>query len=266
MLRMLGRYRDELGVEALTDELEAAARAAADHVGQDTASVAIAREAIVEGRLRFEVSIVNRAGHKFPTAYPSRRAWLEVTVRDRQDRIVFSSGALRPDGSIAGNANDEDGARYEPHYEEITAPEQVQIYEAVMAGPDGAVTTGLLTAVRFIKDNRLLPRGFDKATAGDDIAVHGRAAGDEDFTGGSDRVRYVVPLAGATGPYHVEATLWFQPVAYRWARNLASYQAPEIDRFVGYYESMADGSATVVARVTAIVVASEVVAGANLDP
>jgi hypothetical protein len=33
----------------------------------------------------------------------------------------------------------------------------VQIYEAVMAGPDGAVTTGLLTAVRFVKDNRLLP-------------------------------------------------------------------------------------------------------------
>jgi hypothetical protein len=32
-----------------------------------------------------------------------------------------------------GNANDEDAVRYEPHYEEIQAADQVQIYESVMA-------------------------------------------------------------------------------------------------------------------------------------
>ena len=45
----------------------------------------------------------------------------------------------------------------------------------------GAVTTGLLRATGFVKDNRLLPRGFDKATAGPDIAVRGDAAADGNF-------------------------------------------------------------------------------------
>ena len=68
----------------------------------------------------------------------------------------------------------------------------MQIYESVMVGPDGAVTTGLLTALRYVKDNRLLPHGFDKRTADKDVAVHGDAEGDADFTGGGDRIRYSV--------------------------------------------------------------------------
>ena len=59
-----------------------------------------------------------------------------------------------------------DATRFEPHYTEITRPGQVEIYEAILADREGKVTTGLLTGVRFIKDNRLLPHGFDKQTAG----------------------------------------------------------------------------------------------------
>ena len=40
------------------------------------------------------------------------------------------------------------------------------------------MTTGLLKGLRFVKDNRLLPRGFDKASADADIAVRGDAAAD----------------------------------------------------------------------------------------
>ena len=45
-------------------------------------------------------------------------------------RAMFESGAFNPDGSITGNDNDEDPMRFEPHYAEITSPDQVQIYES----------------------------------------------------------------------------------------------------------------------------------------
>jgi hypothetical protein len=174
-----------------------------------------------------------------------------VTVRDRDGNRVFESGALNPDGSIAGNDNDADANRFEPHYTEITSSDQVQIYESVMQGANGALTTGLLTAVRYVKDNRLLPRGFDKATATPDIAVHGGAAEDADFTGGGDTVRYSVATGSARGPFQVESEIWYQPISYRWAMNLKRYDAPEPKRFVGYYESFASGSGVMLAHAAA---------------
>ena len=94
---------------------------------------------------------------------------------------MFESGAVAPNGAIAGNDNDADALGVEPHYTEIRAADQVQIYESVMGDASGRPTTGLLTAVRYLKDNRLVPRGFDKSTADPWIAVVGAAAQDADF-------------------------------------------------------------------------------------
>jgi hypothetical protein len=201
MQRMLNRYRGDRGVWALPEELESAAVRTIDHLKSKTAQVSIDRVEVAGGRLQTEISIQNLGGHKFPTAYPSRRAWLHVTVRDRSNRVVFESGALNANGSITGNDNDADPTRFEPHYTDVTQPEQVQIYEDIMVGADNVPTTGLLTAVRFIKDNRLLPAGFDKRTVGQEIAPQGGAMNDEDFAGGGDRIRYATPLADAEGPF-----------------------------------------------------------------
>jgi hypothetical protein len=248
MIRLLNRFRGELGVEALPHELEAAAAATLQQLERATASVSIERAGIVGGLLEVEVAVRNLTGHKLPTGYPSRRAWLHVVVRDRDGRAVLESGAVEASGLIRGNDNDTDAARVEPHYREITTAEQVQIYEAVMADVKGAVTTGLLHGVRYVKDNRLLPRGFDKTTAEADIRVRGDAADDADFTGDGDRVRYAVPVSGAAGPFAVEATLRYQTIAYRWAQNLRAYDAAEPKRFVSMYEAMAESSAITLAR------------------
>ena len=117
-----------------------------------------------------------------------------------------------------------------------------------MAEPGGSITTVLLSAVRYAKDNRLLPDGFDKTTADEDIATHGRAAGDQDFVGGADTVRYRADVDDARSPIEVHATLWYQPVAYRWAQNLRQQDAEEIERFVTMYEGHAGASAVVLAR------------------
>jgi hypothetical protein len=247
MQRMLNRYRDELGVAAQPQELEAAAQATVRQLQQDTAVVTIARAARRENALEFDVDVRNLTGHKLPTGYPSRRAWLYVTVRDDSGRVVFESGAIAPDGSIAGNANDTDASGYEPHYDAITQPDEVQIYESVMNDSSGAVTTGLLQAVAFGKDNRLLPRGFQKADAGSDIAVRGAAAGDANFAGGGDSVTYRVPVGSAASPFEITAALMYQPVSFRWAQNLSRYEAAEPRRFVSYYRAMSSASSTVLA-------------------
>jgi hypothetical protein len=244
---IFNRYRDELGVSALPGEFDATARRTREHLESESARVWIEDAAADRECLTAAVRIENLAGHKLPTAYPSRRAWIRFTVRDRDAATVFESGTFNPDGSIRGNVNDADGSRYEPHYDLIDDAEMAQIYETILAGPDGAVTTGLLTAVRYLKDNRLLPHGFDKSTAHEDIAVRGDAADDADFVAGGDRVRYSISLDGTNGPYTIRAELWYQPIGYRWAQNLRMRPSEETDRFVGYYNAMASFSALILA-------------------
>jgi hypothetical protein len=251
MQRILNRFRDELGVTAPRPEFEAAANRTVEHLQSEAAKISVSSVQVANGRVQAEISVENLGGHKLPTAYPSRRVWLHVTVKDANGRAVFESGALNPQGSIQGNDNDADATKFEPHYTEITSPDQVQIYESVMAGADNLPTTGLLTALRFVKDNRLLPHGFNKQTADKDVAVHGNAEQDPDFTAGGDKIRYNVTVGNAQGPFIVEAELWYQPLAYRWAENLKKYDAFEPRRFTGYYDKMAGGTGVVLGKVTA---------------
>jgi hypothetical protein len=248
---MLQDHRDELKTVALPEEMTAAMARTKEFLRTQAAKVTIEHVGEAPGKLTVDVLAQNLSGHKLPTAYPSRRAWLHVVVRDAMGSVVFESGALNTDGSIAGNDNDEDPLKYEPHWREITNPKQVEIYEPILVDAQGKVTTGLLNAVKFIKDNRLLPRGFDKSTAEYDIHVVGGAADDPGFTGQGSRVRYVVPTAGKTGPFRVQAELWYQPIGFRWAHNLAPYQAKEPQRMVQYYENTARERAIVLASAEA---------------
>jgi hypothetical protein len=246
VLSLLNKYRDELGVQALPQELDAEIRRTRQFLGQDTARLDLEPVSRRGNELAFDVVIDSLTGHKLPTAYPARRVWLHVTVKDGNDRVLFESGAVRPDGSIVGNDNDEDAARFEPHYEEITRADQVQIFESILVDWQGRVTTGLLYGVTYAKDNRILPRGFDKATAEEDVAVHGAARNDASFVGGGDRVRYRLPISG-NGAVTVSAELLYQSIGYRWADNLSNYSNREAERFLGYYRDTISGSAVTVA-------------------
>jgi hypothetical protein len=247
MQRMLNRFRDELNVVAESRDLNSAVDNTVANLRSHTASISVEGVERRGTRLVFDVRVENMTGHKLPTGYPSRRAWLHVTVRDRAGRVVFESGAVAANGAIAGNANDEDLLEVEPHYTQIQEPGQVQIYESVMRDTNGKPTTGLLSAVSFAKDNRLLPRGFEKSSADQWIAVIGDASHDPDFAGGGDRVRYDADIGKAEGPLHIEAELRFQVIGFRWAENLRPYDSKETKRFVGFYESMASSSSEVLA-------------------
>jgi hypothetical protein len=248
---MLQDHRDELATEALPEEMDAAMKRTTEFLKTQAAKVTIGRVDATANGLAVNVHVENLGGHKLPTAYPSRRAWLHVVVKDGSGHVVFESGALNPDGSIVGNCNDEDPLQFEPHYREITSPKQVEIYEPILKDSQGRVTTGLLKAVGYLKDNRILPAGFDKGTADKDIAVVGEAAEDPAFNDKGSSVRYVVSTGNATGPFKVEAELRYQPIGFRWAHNLAPYTAAEPQRMVRYYEATAQRSAVVLAKAEA---------------
>jgi hypothetical protein len=148
-----------------------------------------------------------------------------------------------------GNDNDADPLKFEPHYSEITSSDQVQVYEDILGDANGKVTTGLLAGVRYLKDNRILPAGFDRQITDNDIAVVGPARDDAGFTGGGHRIRYSVPVHDENGPFQIDAELWYQPIGFRWANNLKPYDhADEPRRFNGFFDSMTQATAEMLAR------------------
>ena len=91
MLNLLNRYREELNVSALPPELIANAQATVEFLQAEAATVAMEKVVVESGRLRADVVIRNKNGHKLPTAYPSRRVWLHFVVRDRNDRTTVAA-------------------------------------------------------------------------------------------------------------------------------------------------------------------------------
>lgn len=248
MLRLLDKYRDELLVTSPPGDLQRAAEETLENLETATARLEVLAVSRDEDHVSIDITVTNLAGHKLPTAYPSRRAWIHLTVHNGAGELLYESGAMNPDGSIEGNDNDADASRYEPHYQVIDDPGQVQIYEPIIVDGSGKVTTGLLTAVTYAKDNRLLPEGFDRETADAAIMVHGQAGEDEDFQAGSDRIRYRVEIPAGVRRVDVRARLMFQTIGFRWAQNLAPYDAHETKRFVSYYNENASTSAVVLAE------------------
>ena len=191
MVRMLNRYRAELGVAALPAELEATADATMRQLQDDTATLDVSAP-----RLDWQHAGLRRRRSESDRPQVSDR--LSVSSRLAPRHRALTRAARRcsnrapstTTGAIAGNDSDADPLTFEPHYEEITRPDEVQIYEPILGDRASVPTTGLLTATQYLKDNRLLPRGFDKATAPAEVGVFGGAAGDADFTGDGDRVRY----------------------------------------------------------------------------
>jgi hypothetical protein len=235
MLDVLRTFGEELGVTASGSQFEATIAQTLNQLQTETASIAFGEIHASGSRLTAEVSIESQVGHKFPTSFPSRRAWIHFLVQDASGQTVFESGAVNPDGSIVGNGNDADPTDFEPHYQAIVSPDQVQIYEAILGTTSRQVTTSLFGAATYLKDNRLLPSGFEKSAPYTDIAVRGGAFDDPDFVGGGDHILYSIDLGSAQAPFTVTVELLYQSVGYRWAQNLALFQSDEISRFLGYY-------------------------------
>lgn len=238
MGQILQRNSADLEVTASSAHFETIIAAARRQVETQAASLMLDQVAVQNGQLIAQVVLQSQVGHKFPAGFPSRRAWLHITLLGGDGSTIFESGAVSADGRIRGNDNDDDPSRFEPHYTELASSDQVQIYEAIMLDVTGAVTTTLLRAASYAKDNRLLPAGFDLASPNSAIAIYGAAAQDDDFAPGGDRLALKIDLGQAQGPFTLQVELLYQTIAFRWAENIRHQSSTEARAFSTYYASV----------------------------
>ena len=242
----------ELGVTAPRSAFDATIEAARRQLATKTARLTIGMVGRQGERLRIPLRVDNDCGHKFPTGYPSRRAWIHLRVLDAKDRVVFASGAWDREGRIVDRkgkplAFEQRGGPISTHKQRITRSEQVQIYQVVQGDAERKVVWRLLAAKGWVKDNRLLPRGW-KVTHKDAERTRPIGIGEDlDFVGGSDELVYEVNAAQSDGPYRIEAEIVYQTLAPRWAAELFAIEGPEIERFERMWK-LADRRPVVVSR------------------
>lgn len=245
MLNILHDQVVPIKVSASTQQIKDTGKRTAEQLQMNSARLFIRDTSQFRNQLTIDLEIDNMVGHKFPTGFPSRRTWIHLIVEDGMGETIFESGKPLVDGRIAGDNSDE-MTGYEPHYNEITEPSQVQIYESVMVNTDNEVTYTLMRGAAYIKDNRLLPYGFNKRSASADIKVYGHAEQDSNFKAGTDEITYKIQLDKNSGPYTVTARLLYTPISFAFAKDLRKDEhLPLVKRFRHYYDKTDKSPVTV---------------------
>ncbi len=246
LLQMFDQFNDVLGVrkdDYMTGSSTDLQDAIDNYVQQaQNESAKVTARATVTGaqQIQANVAVTNLAGHRFPSGVSFRRLFIELLVTDENQKVVWASGRTNNLGVIVdGNgkplpseffaeykdAQGKTRQSYQPHYEIITAQNQVQIYEELNQDADGKFTTNFTRRDEQVKDNRLLPMGWTKK--GPDPSLNGRylhatfpegnAAKDPDYQdgkAGTDNITYRITLpAGVNAAKcRVQATLYYQTI------------------------------------------------------
>lgn len=235
MLKLMKSNIDSLGLTADSANFDSVIARTNRMLQQQSAEVTLTRGVRTLDSVQFRVRIDNLAGHKFPTGYPSRRTFIELVVRDINQDTIFASGLMGSNYELIGQ-----DVPYEPHYEKITTPDQVQIYELVMGDVNGDVTTTLRRAATPLKDNRILPRGFTMIHPSyDTVRVVGAATLDPAYStpGGYSTTLYEIPINGYTDSLLVTARLWYQTVRPGWLDETFANNSADIDQFRDMYNA-----------------------------
>lgn len=238
MLELMRNYAEQLGVTADSARFNTVIDRTMANLQTATADLLLEDLGPSNDTAYYQVSLTNLTGHKFPSGYPSRRAFIEFVAVDVTGDTLFQSGVLQSNYEVLGQNPD-----YEPHYNVINSEDQVQIYEMVMADVNGDVTTVLERADVPIKDNRLVPLGFSTShIVYDTTMMAGTVLDDPNFNyefgeegSGSDVIEYRVPLFGYEGVLEIYASLHYQSAPPKWNEELFSVSTPEIDEFEEMY-------------------------------
>ncbi len=240
VLSMLRDHPEELKVSASKEALQATIDAARTQLRKHTASLQVQNVQGTEQGLRFAVTLTNHTGHKFPTAHPTRRAWLRVLVRDASGQVLFASGAHDSAGRILGQdgrplPSELAGGPINPHPDWIRSADEVATFEAIMADANGKPTHTLMRGASWLLDDRLLPKGWSPKHSNAPRTAPIGIQDDKDFTAGGDQVHFQIQ-GDFPQAIKIEATLLYQSLSARWAAELLRWDTPEVKTFGRYYE------------------------------
>jgi len=249
MLNLLKDNIDTLGLSATPTEFDTVINRTINQLQNKTLDISLAEVNRINDTAYYSIELTNKAGHKFPAGYPSRRAYIDFIVKNNTGDTLFHSGKADNQYRLLNEST-----TYEPHYNIINADTQVQIYEMVMGDVNSDVTTVLERAYVTLKDNRIAPLGFTSTHSNyDTVKVLGLANTDPNFNKsvlvegtGKDSVFYNVHLNGYTGPLNVTATVYYQAVPPKWTDEMFTFSSSEIDLFKSLYDS-ADHTPIIVA-------------------
>ena len=238
VLEMMRTHPDAVGLGAASADLDLTIQRTKRRLSEEAAALSVDTEFLDPDRLQIRVTVKNKTGHKFPSGFPVRRAWLQLQVRNKSGTLIFASGGWDEHGEIIGL--DE---KFEPHHEVISSADQVQIYQAVMGDVDGKPTYTLMRASGYLKDNRLVPAGYLEAgPMAAQTKIIGRASRDENFNkaagkqgSGTDQVVYEIRVDKSGFPLDLTTRLLYQSVPPQFIRDLLGDKSAAGDRLAGMY-------------------------------
>ncbi len=240
MLKMLRNNIQTLSLTADIQHFDSSIQRTYDNLQLRTLNLSLTEVNRTDDSLYIDVKIENMAGHKLPSAYPSRRVFVElIGVADSGDTL-FHSGKMDHNFNIIDEDPD-----YEPHHNIIDMQEKVQIYEMVMANVNGDVTTVLERAYEHLKDNRIPPLGFQIAHQSyDTIQIIGHAIMDDDFNAidgeegnGADVIHYQMGVDQSIEDISITTNVYYQTVSLKWLQQMFEYSSSDIDLFKSLYET-----------------------------
>ena len=241
VLEMMRAHPEQTDLGAADDDFRLTIQRTKRRLTEEAATVSMEAEIKESNRLQVRVMVKNKTGHKFPSGFPVRRAWLQVQVRDSSGIVIFDSGSWDDTGEI--NGLDEG---FEPHHDQISSADQVQIYQAVMGDTDNKPTYTLLRASGYLKDNRLVPEGYSgTGPMTEHTKITGKAGLDENFNNeaakegsGADRVTYNLAVAESGFPLEIETRLLYQTIPPRFIHDLLADETPATRRLGRMYSAM----------------------------
>ncbi len=240
MLKLMKANKNALGLDLPDYKFDTTLIATDRMLKEKSVDLTLHFDSVANDSAYFRVKLVNKAGHKFPSGYPSRRAVLQFVIKDSSNDTIFKSGIFHSDFSVAGEQ-----PAFEPHHNIINQSGVSQIYEIVMGDVNGNYTSVLERGAFSLKDNRLTPTGFStQHPSYDTVQISADALADPDFNkisgiegSGTDEVHFHVPVAGINGSINATAKIIYQTLPHKFVQEMFSLSSAPIDDFKNMFNA-----------------------------